>query len=380
MSQEKNRVPADLLTWSADKRLEFFTKTFIRHPKLEEAHNQLMNILQTPGERYIIFIVGPTGVGKTTVRRGVEKEIVTRLMPDLERNPGRLAYVSTEVVGPEPGRNFPWRDLYERILTNFGEILIDEKILMELTRLGIHSLNGQFVIDKGIYIPNLRRALELCLKHRCPQGFFFDEAQHFSQVSGSEARKKQMDTLKSLLSHSNIDFGLFGNYELLECWGLSGQLNRRTQEVHFSRYLPDSKEDIKAFKNILKDFQRLIPLRQKPDLCAEWQLLYERSAGCVGILKRWLDRAVNIALKEDKDSLTLKHLQEQALPARKLLEIAREIEDGEKKFKETEMEVADLRLKLGMGKIPAEKSKNGRTEPKPFRRNPERDEVETGES
>lgn len=32
--------------------------------------------------------------------------------------------------------------------------------------------------------------------------------------------------------------------------------------------------------------------RKQPDLLPVWDLLYERSVGCIGILKEWLDRAL----------------------------------------------------------------------------------------
>ncbi len=375
MSEEKRRIPPDLLTWSTDMRLDFFKKVVIKHKKLEDTHNKLMDYIRGPARASIIFVVGPTGVGKTTVRYGVEKQIKKELLPDLVSNPGRIAVASTEVVGPEPGKNFNWRDLYERSLEALHEPLIDEKILVgEESTPGIQYINGQLVVNNTVYSPKLRRAFEKCLKHRCPLAFFYDEAQHFTQVSGEIARKKQMDTLKSLSSKTSVTLVLFGTYELLQCWKLSGQLNRRTKEVHFPRYRPDLTEDIEVFKNALEDFHLCIPLLRKPDF-SKWEFFYQGSAGCIGLLKTWLDASVAQALKEGKEELTQEHLNNNAMPPSKLIQIANEIIAGEKKLEETEAQWADLRLKLGMGAIPVEETKRKQKKGKKIGRKPERDQV-----
>src|SRR5260370_16895334 len=56
-----------------------------------------------------------------------------------------------------------------------------------------------------------------------------------------------------------------------------------------------------------------MPFAQPPDLTNSWEYLYERSIGCVGILKDWLARALATAMRCSAPSLTLKHLENHAL-------------------------------------------------------------------
>jgi hypothetical protein len=56
-----------------------------------------------------------------------------------------------------------------------------------------------------------------------------------------------------------------------------------------------------------------MPLAEPPDLVTSWEYLYERSVGCVGVLKDWLVRGLATAIRQTAPTLTLKHLQKHAL-------------------------------------------------------------------
>ena len=60
------------------------------HPRLEEAFNFLKLAISHSGESRIIFIYGPTGVGKTTLRLLIEKWLIESSLAQLETDPGCL--------------------------------------------------------------------------------------------------------------------------------------------------------------------------------------------------------------------------------------------------------------------------------------------------
>ena len=37
----------------------------------------------------------------------------------------------------------------------------------------------------------------------------------------------------------------------------------------------------------MRSFQQQMPFAEPPDLVRDWEYLYERSIGCVGVLKEW---------------------------------------------------------------------------------------------
>ena len=85
---------------------------------------------------------------------------------------------------------------------------------------------------------------------------------------------------------------LVGTYDLMVFRNLSAQLSRRSIDVHFSRYHATNEADVRALKSVLWSFQRNLPVEEEPDLLQHWKYCYERTIGCVGVLKDWLTRAL----------------------------------------------------------------------------------------
>src|SRR5271165_6307421 len=105
----------------------------------------------------------------------------------------------------------------------------------------------------------------------------------------------QLDVIKSLANCTRTIHVLLGTYELLALRHLNGQLGRRTIDINFRRYSADNPADVHVFKNTVLTFQKHLPLPAESDLLQMWELLFERSVGCVGILKEWLQRALILA-------------------------------------------------------------------------------------
>ncbi len=57
--------------------------------------------------------------------------------------------------------------------------------------------------------------------------------------------------------------------------------------------------------SVVQTFQRYLPLAETPNLLECWDFCYERSIGCVGILKDWLSRTLSAVLDSDENALTL---------------------------------------------------------------------------
>ena len=68
----KYAFPPELLEQSPEARLGYFKSFTIAHPLLREADAALKQAIQEPTGWSLIFVYGPTGVGKTTLRRRVE--------------------------------------------------------------------------------------------------------------------------------------------------------------------------------------------------------------------------------------------------------------------------------------------------------------------
>ncbi len=126
---------------------------------------------------------------------------------------------------------------------------------------------------------------------------------------------------------------LIGTYELLNFQNLSGQASRRGLEVHFPRYLFQHEQDRLDFQGVLLALLKQVPLDTDIEtLMQQWFYFYERSIGCVGVLKDWLIRTVAATLHDGGDTLSLEKLSEHALQVGQCERMAIDAIEGEQKL------------------------------------------------
>lgn len=366
---DQTEFPRELLGETSEKRLAYFQNKVIAHPHLIKTHQKVWQAIHqlTPGS--LIFVFGPTGVGKTTLRSRIEQQLWEAARPIFEQNAGHIPVVGMEVAAADAD-SFRWRDYYKRALVALDEPMIDKKILPEYPLPG--ERKPQLNHDRKL-TSELRWALEQALLHRQPKAFIDDEAQHFGKIAGGRRFLGHMDTLKSLANLTKVTHVLIGTYELFGFADWSAQLDRRSYEIHFPRYNITVSEELEAFKNVLLTFQRHLPLVAQPDLVVKAEYLYERTVGCVGVLKELLNRALATALHSEKQIITQKILEHHILPIRKLQHMAQEIAEGERDFMDNG-DTTSLRSLLGLSKEPAAQAKHNSVQ-NVGERSPTRDSV-----
>jgi hypothetical protein len=377
----KYAFPPELLEQSPEARLGYFRPFTIAHPLLREADAALKQAIQEPTGWSLIFVYGPTGVGKTTLRRRVEKHLKEAMMEALRQDPGMLPVVSLEAPAPD-SHQFSWKDYYLRALVEMEEPLIDRK-LTHTAHTSFRGGSGRALNDPRVPGIELRLALESSLIHRRPKAFFIDEAQHLAKMRSGRKLQDQLDSIKSLASITNTVHVLFGTYELLPFRNLSAQLSRRSIDIHFPRYRAERSGDYTAFRSVVFTLQRHLPLPGESDLLPHVEYCYERSIGCVGLVKDWLTRALALAINQGADAVSFKMLQKTAWPLDQSERMAREAVDGESDMSEREETRDRLRqmLQLGTHSAPATARTNApvpHAGPRVGQRRPVRDLVGVG--
>src|SRR4029453_19405748 len=140
--------------------------------------------------------------------------------------------------------------------------------------------------------PELRHALEDALLRHGIQAALLDEAQHLMKVASGAKLLDQLDWIKSMTNVTRVLHVLIGTYELLDFRNLSGQASRRGLDIHFPRYQFQHEADRLAFQGVVLALLKQLPLQMDvAQLIQHWMYFYERSIGCVGVLKDWLGRA-----------------------------------------------------------------------------------------
>lgn len=235
MSQDK-QFPIELLEQSKQARLAYYDAYTMGHPHLDAAFETLKPLIRDSGDSRVIFMVGPTGVGKTKLRLLTQKWVTEELLSALETDRGCIPVASVEAVLQKSGL-FNAKDHLKRSLYALSE---PEQLVNHKINYGVRGIrrndSGQIVIESSILETDLGWALEQALKHRHPKIFFIDEAHHMLSVVSGRKLTDVPEAIKSLANRTEVLHGLVGTYELLTLHDIGDQLSRRSVYIHLPRY------------------------------------------------------------------------------------------------------------------------------------------------
>ncbi|MEB2363142.1 MAG: AAA family ATPase [Bryobacterales bacterium] len=364
--------------------IESFRPFTMAHPRLVQAKEELLSAIEGSAPGSLILVIGPSGVGKSTLRRRVESALIEKMRAEIEADPGRIPFISIEAVAPDNGV-FHWRDHYQRILAQIQEPAIDHKLGLPRGE-GERTANGRYAPwPRGFTGYQLQQSIENALRHRRPAAVLIDEAQHLGRIASGRKLADQLDVIKSTASRSNTVHVLIGTYELLAFRNLSAQLSRRSVDLHFSRYRTENAEDVEVFQNAVFTFQKQLRSCEQLDLVKVWDFLYERSLGCIGILKDWLMQALIVAARNASPALNSAILEKTALSASQCEKMLQEAREGEARLADNDDNRLRLRRLLNLAdqagaptstvKEPVAPSKKPRGRRTPGVRHPQRDQI-----
>jgi hypothetical protein len=379
MSTDKPGFDLSLLTRPAPERLQHFRSYVAKHKRLTDLDKQITAALDEPAGAGFMFVVGPTGIGKSTVRDVIFRRVINQAMAEMQTDPGYIPIAGIEVIA-SGHKSYNWHDHWTRALDALEEPLIEHKTLPARSKID-RLTSGARLRERTAA---LRRSFEIGARNRRLRAFTLDEAQHLTHVPATLLRY-QLETVKSVANLSKALHVLFGTYELLLLRNASGQLGRRAVTVHFDRYQAKSDQDILAFAEVVQSFQLQMPLPEKPDLLPHLEYCFERSLGCVGVLKDWFSRALSEAIDKKMKTLTVTDLRRHELPPSVLLAMSAEFIDGEKRLFEEEAAFTLIKERLGISARQRKDAKSTAKDGKPRkakrgvgRRNPKRDKVGAG--
>jgi hypothetical protein len=381
--------PHQLLHQPPKVRLDYFKAYTVAHPALVQADQAVWNTLREPAGASLVFVFGPTGVGKTTLLAQIEKRLMEIGLAQGADQRGHLPVLRLDAVSPALNQ-FKWGDYYQRALLLLQEPSVQYTVdyrrqLPLVTRTTIER--EPWSVKRYTDTAALRLAFEQTLSLRKPQAILIDDAEHIAKAARGSKLLDQLDHVKSLAIMAKTVHVLVGTYDLLVVRNLSAQLSRRSVDIHFSRYRATDESEIRAFKSVLWAFQRNVPLEEEPDLLQQWKYCYERTIGCVGVLKDWLTRVLAEAMERGEKTISRSLLEHHALSVDRCDQMMTEAVAGETALTEDDNAAYRLRVRLGLEQGPAQQqeqakgqgSSRTRQSQHVGQRKPRRDPVKTSE-
>lgn len=322
--------------------MEKFRRSTIRHPHLEKALEDLRLRVRQAESGTILFMYGPSGVGKTTLLRYLAAQMAKEEAENGTAEPGCFPAAYIEAPAPETGK-FSWKEFYRRMLCDLWEPVPHKKLP------DLPQRRNQYLLTASAPAHALRRAVENALEHRKVKVLLIDEAQHIAKGnSGGGSLWDQLDYIKSIGNLTKSVIVLGGTYQLLAFRNLSAQLSRRSVDVHFPRYRANVETDYRMFLSVIASFEQRLPFPCSPRLLDQGEYLYTGSIGCVGILKTWLKRAMDAAASAGDDAITRKHLDDSAYTYDQLETMTTELLDGEALIARNARPLTGLQARLGI--------------------------------
>ncbi len=327
--------PPELLAQPAGARLEYFERRcLISHPRLQEALETILQAICPPGEGastrrpgMMVLVIGPCRVGKTTLIRLLEERLLARTKALMMSDPSFIPFASILAAGSGTNR-FEWVEYYRAVLRALHDPFVDGKIARIRAR-------------------ELREAMETALLERKPLAIIVDEAHHLAEAARGSRLQSQLNHLKHFENAAGVSHILVGTYEMRPFRKANAQLACRSVDVHFPRYDASIDAEAQVFQSVVWALQRQLPVEKEPPLVDHWEFLYARSIGCIGLLKMHLNRALNLALTEQAETVTLTHLRKTAMPEARVEAALRNALESEAEL--TESDGADERLLTLLG-------------------------------
>ncbi len=317
---------AGILAEHADARVGWYAERILPHRELLRVTHEVKSLLRPRKPAPIILVVGPTGVGKTTLMAELKKSLLADALP------GMLPVVSMECPAPEKGGyefgRKHWRCLAEAMHDPFPDDHFCPEAAAERRRRGVEwpATGRRSTSD------DLQRAVIGMAPLLGVRTVLLDEAQHLFVLAGGRSIVKQMDVLKTFSNLCRLKHVLFGTDDMFlagDFKDLNAQLARRTRTVVFDAYRYDRPDDRREFEQALIRLLKLMPCRDGVEARIEkvdgrkararqfpyriedaWlELAFLHSGGCVGTLKELLLAALDDVLCAGRESLALEDLQ-----------------------------------------------------------------------
>lgn len=320
-----------VLSLPAPDRLSWFASLRFEHRNLSTVIRQLHELMDPHNDIKLIMLVGPTGIGKTSLVDRCVRAIVERYAPARLPHEVPVAFISAPANGE---RSLSWKVVYSRLHRACGGLLIDQQRSQVVVAGELMTLHAS-----RVGLAQRREMLEDEIRNRNVRLLGIDESHHLLRFGQNEA---MMDTFKSMADiQPATKLMLVGTYQIAPLMTTYGQLARRGAILHYQRYhlsrtpkddAPTADEE--EFRKVLSKFEAHWPCEQVPNLSDTWEVMMKASLGSVGLLKMQLQQLAQLQTRNKGERFKAKDALRAFKSNKMLNQIETEISDGEQQLKD----------------------------------------------
>lgn len=330
---DSNAALIDALS-DVEKQLCEFRELIVLHQYFSFALEKLLRTLSTAPRGSLLYVVGPTGVGKTALIDTLMSRFIDADSDVVTTSSNRYSKpIFIEAINPTK-YSFEWKDMFTRLLSMLGEPggLSEKREFarqcqtISATAPAMHSR----AFERYDYV--LMQSLATRLQYVKPLFIVIDEGHAIRKMSRSAASfADQVDVLKSLANITQTPIIITGTYLLKDVIYEGDEATRRSRVIHFPRYAWSA--DAKKYHcEVLEALSNDSPRPLDFDPLASVDFFLRKDVGCVGILKDWWCEAIGNAILEDRQYVSLSDFEATALDDKQIVKLINEIRFFETSF------------------------------------------------
>lgn len=303
----------------------FIDNILIEHNKFEAVKNSILKCIQYGKQDEVVCILGPTGIGKTTLHKCISEYLIRRQKHGW--NIDHAYPVTVEAPAQHDGK-FHWKSLMENIAIELGESDFSKKVDLDRIQQNKKTRSAIYT-GPAPSIEGFEKILRKRINTFQPVAIFIDEAQNIVEGMTLKTRKAAVNRLKNWANTMNTKLFLFGTHEAKDFLNLNEQLARRILPIYFSRYNGLDEDEYHEYCSFMWTLIDILDIDTAPNLMNHARYFYNHSLGLPGLFANWVHSAVAYYLDNNKTQLTIKEFQKCQMDKQRLQTIELSIKQFE---------------------------------------------------